>query len=406
MGIAVIRTILMMLLFGNFTPSLDVWSDIQLSIDTLTFNLGKSLELSGCRLCHSIPPKQNNDLEESPTQTCISSPQFRKQHPSTGCFRFTFTIEKIIEIQESSKNEAWVFENNNDTVGHQGGCSDRDFCCIEKISSTKVSSIYKSKPRVTTYECKQLDEYCMLCFQANAVSIMHCDLLWNDLKSKTREPMRKIMHTAAQNRCNKTFFEINEDGITETSNFIDYSEKTIEHDDFQCGLFLAPVDHETLSNNKICSKNHCEEYVIGLGNDFLTKSLGINDWKSLMEYDKYNRRIGGKICELLTFYGRALIVPVLLNMMFHINAFCFEMRNGNASLFEFVFVLLLFYPQYRCSKIIFNYFYHKDESKLLSEKATYEKNIESIESYVESGLQVRLIEIRYVFMIKWIIYYY
>ena len=206
--------------------------------------------------------------------------------------------------------------------------------------------------------------------------------------------MRKIMNAAAQNECNKTFFKINEDGITEISNYVDYFEKSIEYDDYQCGLLLAPVDHDTLSNNKICTTNHCEEYIIGLGNDFLTKSLGIENWKSLMEYDKYNRRIGGKICDLLTFYGKALIVPVILNMMFHINAFCFELRNGNASLFEFVFVLFLIYPQYRCSKIIFNYFFHKDESKLLSEKATYERNIESIESYVESGLQVRCIVIR------------
>ena len=153
-------------------------------------------------------------------------------------------------------------------------------------------------------------------------------------------------------------------------------------------MIVTKQGNDESKRNKLCFQDLCSSYIFGIGNDLYTNRYDVDEWKTLMDYDQYNRRIGGRICNLLTLYGRALIVPIILNMIFHINAFYFETKNGNAKTWEFIFVLLLIYPQYRCMKIIFHFFYHKNESKLQSEKETYERNIESIEACVESALQV------------------
>ena len=53
MGIAsVITTFIMCILFNIFLPTGDVGSDINLMYQALTFNLGDSIELLGCKSCY------------------------------------------------------------------------------------------------------------------------------------------------------------------------------------------------------------------------------------------------------------------------------------------------------------------------------------------------------------------
>ena len=51
-------------------------------------------------------------------------------------------------------------------------------------------------------------------------------------------------------------------------------------------------------------------------------------------------------------------------------------------------VLLLFYPQWRSIKMLINYIYHQDENKLQTDKQTYEREVETLEPYLEAALQV------------------
>ena len=63
MGYAsVIVSFIVCLFFNVFLNSFDVYSDITLTFHTLTFNLGASLLLSGCRVCHG---KEDKDVFKS-----------------------------------------------------------------------------------------------------------------------------------------------------------------------------------------------------------------------------------------------------------------------------------------------------------------------------------------------------
>ena len=188
-----------MFLFGNFTPTLDVWSDFRLSVDTLSFNLGKSLELSGCRVCHSNAKYRKLDGKKPTPQICISSPMFSNEHASTGCFRFTFTIDKIIDMLQSPNNEAWVFKNLMDVKGQRRSCNNGDLCCIQTIYNASMSNSFESGYRATTYNCKKIRGSCFLCNQALKASILYCDMLWTGLKTKRKRKTFRTLSAACKN---------------------------------------------------------------------------------------------------------------------------------------------------------------------------------------------------------------
>ena len=49
---SVIVTFSLCILLNVIFPSGDVYSDVALMIDTITFNVASNLEISGCRVCH------------------------------------------------------------------------------------------------------------------------------------------------------------------------------------------------------------------------------------------------------------------------------------------------------------------------------------------------------------------
>ena len=55
----VIVSFIMCFIFNIFLNSFDVYSDTALAYNALTFNLGSSLLLSGCRVCHG---KENKEV--------------------------------------------------------------------------------------------------------------------------------------------------------------------------------------------------------------------------------------------------------------------------------------------------------------------------------------------------------
>ena len=68
MGYAtVIVSFIVCLSFNVFLNSFDVYSDILLSFNALTFDLGDSILLSGCRVCHG---KDDNDIFRYKNKSC------------------------------------------------------------------------------------------------------------------------------------------------------------------------------------------------------------------------------------------------------------------------------------------------------------------------------------------------
>ena len=69
--------------------SFDVYSDITLSINTLTFNLGDSLLISGCKLCSGKEDKEVFTVKNSSCQHCLT------QNDYFQCGRSFKILEKL-----------------------------------------------------------------------------------------------------------------------------------------------------------------------------------------------------------------------------------------------------------------------------------------------------------------------
>ena len=141
----------------------------------------------------------------------------------------------------------------------------------------------------------------------------------------------------------------------------------------------------------MCDQSVCSIYLKAVSTMIKLNEFTYEKWKNLMTSDMYNRRIGGKFCRLLIIYGWSLLIPILLNLAFHISIFYRDLKHKKVSRSEFIAVLILCYPQWRCVKLLANYFYHKDENTLQNEKQTYQREVETVEAFVESGIQVKII---------------
>ena len=66
--VTVIASFVVCITFNIFLNSFDVYSDTTLAFNTLTFNLGDSLLLGGCKVCHGKQDKDIYSVKESKCQ--------------------------------------------------------------------------------------------------------------------------------------------------------------------------------------------------------------------------------------------------------------------------------------------------------------------------------------------------
>ena len=98
-------------------------------------------------------------------------------------------------------------------------------------------------------------------------------------------------------------------------------------------------------------------------------------------------KLGGKTCQILWQYGFASLVPILINLSFIAIVYLEDLKLGNATKMEAIFVLLLLYPQMKCLKFLLQFFFHRDEKKLNGDKDEYDDRLGSHEPFLESALQ-------------------
>ena len=91
--LAVISMFAQTILFSILGPSGDIYSDVGLMVNTLTFNLGESLLLSGCRACYKRNEDEVYTLKNRPCQTCFNDNEI------LDCGRHPQTLNKIQELQ-------------------------------------------------------------------------------------------------------------------------------------------------------------------------------------------------------------------------------------------------------------------------------------------------------------------
>jgi hypothetical protein len=192
---------------------------------------------------------------------------------------------------------------------------------------------------------------------------------------------------AIENGCNGTYYNFNRNLSHKGLNESITTENHFTSND-QCGYSFTTHPITAMQDNTVCDQSLCSIYLEEQSSHYYANEFDHEKWKNLRSFDKYGRRFGGNFCRTITTYGWSILIPILLNMIFHIYMFYYDLKNKKVSHVEFISVLLLCYPQWKCVKMLCNYLRHKDEKRLQTEKKTYEREVETLEALAEAGIQV------------------
>ena len=386
---SVVITIVMCVLFNIILPTGDVKSDLYLKYQTLTFNLGETLELEGCKSCFH---KNENEVyypDKYVTNSECKTDLFDKEH---DCGNLPF-LKKLREIE----NEIGNCSNNKPVIRTcdecTGECDERsDVCCVTQTNEPKKENpIQKLDPKKSfacTYYVENELDYCIV---SGIASLIYC---MNFQYSTNYKELRSERHMLVEaSTTNETIFfypysRINETWIMEEKNH------SIIDPDIKCGLLFFRHSREYNEQRKgevFTYSHHYNEDSCLTHLRSLRKTTSITNlmkWRTTTDYS-VGIKIGGKTCGLLQIYGISMLIPILLNFSFNVVLFVNDLRKKRANIFEIVPLLLLFYPQYKTIKFLAQYLKNRDENILKKEIESHDRTVSQLEPWLESSLQVR-----------------
>ena len=111
-------------------------------------------------------------------------------------------------------------------------------------------------------------------------------------------------------------------------------------------------------------------------------------WRNSTAYNYGGEKYGGRSCEVVHTLGILISIPIILYFVKCIHIFHRDWRSSTAHIWEFPFVLLQLYPQVRVIKYWVQYFKHGDQRQLEKDIEAHEREVETIEPYMESLPQV------------------
>ena len=158
MGIATVIVSFVSCLFLNvFLNSFDVYSDITLTIKTLTFNLGDTLLLTGCKICHN---KEYEDIYNPRNKSCK---QCVSENYAFQCGQSYEMLNKLNELEKSDscKEEHYSLHYNptsHDFVFKNEECDIyKDVCCVQNSNKTLFTNPLRSlDKRILAFNYKYL----------------------------------------------------------------------------------------------------------------------------------------------------------------------------------------------------------------------------------------------------------
>ena len=126
--VSVVSTFVLCILFNIILPTGDINSDLYLMYQTLTFNLGESLELEGCKSCFHKTEKDvyypDEDLTNDDCKTCLFD-----RHSYCGSIRQFIKKVRTLknEIQTCSNMKTFRITGNDDLK--DGKCDELTDSC-------------------------------------------------------------------------------------------------------------------------------------------------------------------------------------------------------------------------------------------------------------------------------------
>ena len=278
----------MIILFNIILPTGDVWSDLNLMYLTLTFNLGDTIELEGCKSCYYKTQKEvyhpEKDLSKNECQTCL-------YEDNLNCGRYTFILKKLKEMKEQKETCG-----NNDILRSNGGifaigeCEDENYhCCITHTNEVKNENpVQWLDPKKLFYPCYSFTKDVDYCYVAGKSSASGCVFSFG-IEEKFRELVLNRL------------INISESSTTENILFYPYSQinQTVEMEErsnlitdpnIKCGLFI--YRHNNSDNKQHipgakkfthhCNEDVCLTHLRSL--HLLTPITDLAEWRNKTEY--------------------------------------------------------------------------------------------------------------------------
>ena len=398
--VSVIITFVMCVLFNIILPTGDVGSDLNLMYQTITFNLGGSLELEGCKSCYYKTNKEvynpKKDLLSNECKTCLYSPM-------GGCVGFSI-LKKMNELAKEKhtclSNETFRYEETSKYESKDGECDEEnDNCCITQTREIKSENpVQELDPTKLFLPCPVLRQNKLdFCVTSGKVPGSYCLRVWQQIFGngkgpefeKLMENHRQIDESSAKGSIIFYPFEkINQTWVISQKNH------SITDPDIECGLLIFRHNNKYKEQRQGASRysHHCNEDSCLTHLKVLHRDLPIsdlNEWRKRTDYIQ-GVRVGGVTCKLLRIFGTSILIPMLLNLTFNIVLFVNDFRDQKANIFEVIPLILLFYPQYKTIKFLTRFlFIHRDETLLNQQNEEHGSAVAPLEPFLESCLQVR-----------------
>ena len=392
MGIAtVIVSFVVCLSLNVFLNTFDVYSDITLTIKVLAFNLGNSLLLTGCKICHG---KNNENIYYPINKSCH---QCVSKNNDFRCGHSFEMLNKLNALEKSNTCYEEHFSSlyNGSSLAFDlknAECDATADCCVQNSNKFLFSSPLKSLDR-------------------RILALQWLDSMHN-IGGKVKFDIYLLSSTIENRQCQSVYLEYEESFISTLTQFFEKNITSVENKNINehyfkfvtsnsrkvllekgfnysnyCGLLVidTPENHVTNNAEQTCESNACLLHMQRL-KAFLNIS-NIEEWYSKTFY-YYGQKIGGKICQLLIIYGMASIIPIIICIIFHLLLYLEDVKSKEASKLEIIFVFFQFYPQWKTIRFLFDYLRDRNEDKLNDAKDSFDKNVGSLEPFMESAIQV------------------
>ena len=411
MGLATILASFAVCFFTNvFLNSFDVYSDIALAINTLTFNVGESLLLRGCKVCYRKDEDEVFSLKNRSCQQCLT------RNNMFQCGNSIEFLKKMSELEHSEicTNERFGLAYNdttnvidwkdgtcNGTMSAFDSVQNIDFCCVENSQKQKkISTLDSMDKRITAYQLKSfrqltkswlkhfgirvtlfmlggsLSNYQCQVNHANQLAAPENQAFYQYLVRLVKSLQRGSLHKK------ELLFK-----LKKSVNGRTHLEEGFDHTN-ECGLYITFDQESQVQNNgETCNGNACLYHLQNLKYYFNISSL--EDWKQKTIYHS-GVKYGGKTCRLLWIYGIASLVPILINIVFTLQVYLEDVKIGKATKVESALVLLACYPQFKCLKFAIRFLFHKDVKKFDQENNEHYDRLGSLEPFLEAAFQVSI----------------
>ena len=383
---------------------------------SLTFDLGASLELEGCKSCYH---KTKNEVyypeigfTTNHCKTCVYDPRL-------VCGRFVPALLKVREYEDekdrclivdelvaAAVGDQLFFINSNDSKNtfvlstqnktKVDQCDElNDECCISQIKENRIENpIQKLDPTKLFFPCHSITNEIDFCVVSGKASGSYCGSFLKD-SNFSQLFQKRFIHVATSTMNEKIFFypysRSSQNIVMEENNH------SILDPNVECGILI--YRHNNTMDKLL--KPGIQKYERYYNEDSclmhlrsLHLSTSITDLKQWREKTEYlagvGLKVGGLTCRLLQIYGTSIMIPILLNLAFNTVLFVNDLKNQKANVLEVVPLIFLFYPQYKTLKFLAQYlFIHSDEKILTQDKEENDRTVAPLEPFLESCLQVK-----------------